>query len=402
MPKVFSFLLFFFPAVLLTPFLCAAAAPADAPATLSPTADVCTLPAPNNLVVTEVGTTYISVAWDPVSGASKYRVKVKDLTTGIEVGDQLVTATTFTQNLLTGGHNYRFRVYSVCSNEEESAAYAEVEQSTIIIDLILQASNYNSAPQYICSGGYSPSQQPVVCTFNYETGYAFWLEVRAAGTNMLARYKAEVQSDGNILIGRVPATSYQSLPNVHTYNQSGLEPASLGDTLVSEKINVMSNASFACEITVAHHNNTGYIYGWPTFSYEFAVLNPSPPPSGGGGGSGNGGVKNIRPADQPDAAQEASETGADTRDDDTPKEDDGPTLVVNPFSARLDVFLSAAGQSATTLRLFSADGRLAAQQSYPAGTVQCSLSTEGLPNGFYLLWVEKAGKREVFKVVKRE
>ncbi len=396
MPKIVSFLL----------LLCFAginpASSADFPADLPPVsaADACTLAAPTNLVVTEVGTTYISVAWDPVSGASKYRVKVKDLTTGIEVSDQLVSGITFTQNGLTGGDNYRFRVYPVCANDEESTAYAELEQSTIIIELILEASNYNSAPQYICSGSYSPNQTPVVCTFNYQTGYAFWLEVRLAGTSILARYKAVVLGNGNIRLGLVPpgVGNYQSLPNLSTVNQNGAAPINTFDQVPSEKIFVVSNGSFASQFTMSHHGSTGYVYGWPSNGYEFKVLNPSSPPGGGGGG---GGISNIRPADPLDKAQEAAPDAVDTRDDhNTPKS--GQTLVINPFSASLDVFLPAAAGQPLTLRLFSPDGRLVAQQSYPAGATQYSLPTAELPDGFYLLSVEKAGEREVFKVVKRE
>ncbi|MFN8304086.1 MAG: fibronectin type III domain-containing protein [Saprospiraceae bacterium] len=401
MPKIVSFLLLLCLAGINSPLFSSTVFPVDSPS--APTADdACTLAAPANLVVTEVGTTYISVAWDPVSGASKYRVKVKDLTTGIEVSDQLVSGTTFTQNGLTAGDNYRFRVYSVCSNDEESTAYAELEQSTIIIDLILEATNYNSAPQYICSGGYSPVQQPVTCTFNYQTGYAFWLEVRAAGTSMMARYKAVVLGNGDVRVGLVPAGAgnYQPLPNLSTVNQNGTAPVNTNDQIESEKIFVLSNGSFACQFTMAHHGSTGFVYGWPSSGYEFKVLNPSAPPSGGGG-SGGGGISNIRPADQLDATQKATETGSGVRDDGAKLQKDGPTLVVNPFSASLDVYLPASDQP-VRLRLFSPDGRLVARQTCPAGTTLCSLPAEALPDGFYLLSVEKAGEREVFKVVKRE
>ncbi len=40
--------------------------------------------------------------------------------------------------------------------------------------------------------------------------------------------------------------------------------------------------------------------------------------------------------------------------------------------------------------------------SFSAASRPTSLPTAELPDGFYLLSVEKAGEREVFKVVKRE
>lgn len=355
--------------------------------------DACSLPAPSSLWVTDVGSTYISVAWTAVSGASQYRVKVKDLTIGSEINDQLVSGTTFTQTGLVGGHEYRFRVYSVCSNGDTGEAFTELTQRTIIIDLIVYASDYgNKPPQYECHG----TQGPVACNFLHSAGYEFWIEVRHTvnGVTERARYDAIVESSGNVSLGLVSPTTgnYTLLTNyLMTANQNGAymgqEPVVPAETVYVR----LNNSLSVCYFTMGHSGSTGYIYAWPISGYEFWVLNPNDPPTGG--------TSRVQAGHTlTESAFAAADLAAD-RQNPAPLNN---TTVVNPFSTTLQALLPAASETPVTLRLYSLDGRLAGEREFPEGSTQCELPAADLPRGLYLLRIESGGQVETFKVIKTE
>lgn len=397
MRKHVSFFLLFCFTVLSTPF---ATPEVDAKRTFRPAIpeadDACNLPAPASFYVLSVGTNYITVAWSPVSGASQYRMKVRDLTASVDVSDQLVGSLVFTQTGLADGHNYEFKVFPVCPSGEQSEAFARLEQRTIVIDLVLEASNYNSTPQYNCHGGFSSS--PVTCNFNYQTGYEFWLEVRHTTMDQRARYKARVESNGHVTIGLVSPISgnYQLLYALETRNEDGLSPLTQNDVLPSSQVFVNAWGGTACSLTMSVNGTTGTVIASPTSNYEFWVLNPSQPPAGGGSGGGLGSLKLDR--NETEAAS-SSPIGVSSRQALVLA---GKTTVVNPFSTTLQALLPAPADTPVTLQLFSLDGRLQTQQQFPAGATRCSLPTADLPNGMYLLRVESRGQTDTFKVIKTE
>ncbi len=357
--------------------------------------DACNLPAPASFYVLSVGTNYITVAWSPVPGAAQYRMKVRDLTASVDVSDQLVGSLVFTQNGLAEGHNYEFRIFPVCPSGEQSEAFARLEQSTIVIDLVLEASNFNSAPQFNCHGGFSSN--PVTCNFNYQTGYEFWLEVRHTTMNQRARYRARVESSGHVSIGLVSPVSgnYQLLNALETRNEEGLSPLTQNDIVPSSQVFVNAWGGNACSLTMSVNGTTGTVTASPTSNYEFWVLNPSQPPSGGGGGGG--GLGSLKPDGEETEAASSSPIEVYSRQALT-----GHTIVVNPFSSTLEALLPAAAETPVTLQLFSLDGRMQMQQQFPVGITRCSLPTADLPKGMYLLRIENAGRWDAFKVIRTE
>lgn len=84
----------------------------------------CGLPGPSGVAVTLVGSTYITLKWDPVPGAAFYRLRTYDSNTDTLVSNLLIVAqpsdNSGTAEDLLPGATYSFSVTSVCSNGYEA------------------------------------------------------------------------------------------------------------------------------------------------------------------------------------------------------------------------------------------------------------------------------------------
>ncbi|MBC7776291.1 MAG: T9SS type A sorting domain-containing protein [Phycisphaerae bacterium] len=72
----------------------------------------------------------------------------------------------------------------------------------------------------------------------------------------------------------------------------------------------------------------------------------------------------------------------------------------NPFSQSLEVKTSASGTESVRLQLLNANGQSLRAQTYKGGLEAYTLPTEGVPTGFYFLWVQVADRVQVYRVIK--
>lgn len=122
--------------LLLTPMVAGSSAP------VLPTADPvddggCNLPAPTNLHAVSVGSNTATVAWDPVAGAWGYYVELSQGGNPPSASG-ITTSTTMTFTDLQEG-TYTVKVYPKCSLYSTGPQAAQMQFSTIIIDLICSA-----------------------------------------------------------------------------------------------------------------------------------------------------------------------------------------------------------------------------------------------------------------------
>ncbi len=215
--------------------------------------DACNLPAPASFYVLSVGTNYITVAWSPVPGAAQYRMKVRDLTASVDVSDQLVGSLVFTQNGLMADtimNSGFFRFVLQASKVRPS----RLEQSTIVISLVLEAFNFNSTSQFNCHGGFSSIRSPVISITRRVTNSGW---VRHTTMNQRARYRAR-SSSGHVSIGLVSPVSgnYQLLNALETRNEEGLSPLTQNDIVPSSQVFVNAWGGNACSLTMSVNGTT--------------------------------------------------------------------------------------------------------------------------------------------------
>ena len=86
----------------------------------------CHLPKPENLTVGTVGETSVSISWDAVTNASKYRVEYVPGGGGqVVTDDDTITGTTHTVDGLTCESEYRFLVSAYASGTEYAEAWSD-------------------------------------------------------------------------------------------------------------------------------------------------------------------------------------------------------------------------------------------------------------------------------------
>ena len=86
----------------------------------------CRLPKPENLTVRAVGETSVSLSWDAVPNASKYRVQYVPGGGGVLItDDDAITGTTHTVDGLTCESEYRFLVSAYNSGTEYAEAWSD-------------------------------------------------------------------------------------------------------------------------------------------------------------------------------------------------------------------------------------------------------------------------------------
>ena len=86
----------------------------------------CQPPAPENLTADTVGETSVSLSWDAVTNASKYRVEYVPVGGGVVIiDDDTITGTTHTVDELLCEREYRFLVSAYNSGTEYAAAWSD-------------------------------------------------------------------------------------------------------------------------------------------------------------------------------------------------------------------------------------------------------------------------------------
>jgi Fibronectin type III domain len=114
---------------------------------------ICNLPAPSNLVVTDITTTSLSFAWSPVSGADGYGVQLIDVSNG----EMVYTDHIYNENIAINGlqpdRQYEFGVWAYCVNGERGGVSTIIARTDfIIVDDIV--ANLQPLEDFITHGNY--------------------------------------------------------------------------------------------------------------------------------------------------------------------------------------------------------------------------------------------------------
>ncbi len=323
--------------------------------------DQCNLPAPDNLVATNVGVTDLSFAWDAVSGASGYDVELTKVSTNTVVfsGNNLAP-TNITISSLEPGTEYRIDVWSICNATERGGLSLRSETThNFIIDEI--ANNYNGT--------------------QWTPGNHFPLFPIQPGLGSPDRY-FKVQNDKKASIFLVKNVDQQINGGVHVHHQNysnsiqflnhnSANPLdALGNYLASNNPALISlmDANNVLNFSIVKEN--GYYY------LDWAVLNGS----------------------DFQILQVANSGGiGDTNDRTESLSTDIPfSIRPNPFND----LLYLQGSTPANVQLLDINGKLVYQYTMDTTETNITIPTADLAKGVYLVRYETADSVKTIKVVK--
>ncbi len=172
--------------VLLTPLAFGNSFPA--PTEKSAHVGACNLPGPSNLHVVSVGSNTATIAWDAVSGAWGYKVYLSN--NGNPPSASGITTATSMTFFNLGPGTYTATVHSMCSLVDESPQSSAVQFSTIIIEIVCEATGGSS--QYNSITGSNNLFDYQWLAAGMET-YCFYVQYG----NALAKFKFYRSTNGN-------------------------------------------------------------------------------------------------------------------------------------------------------------------------------------------------------------
>lgn len=331
----------------------------------------CDLPAPQNLVVTNVGPTFITINWSPGHTAAvsyNVRVKVRDQygQWQLVIDSMYVYGTTFTALNLQPGRYYRLEVAGICEREKGVSPYfSSVERLTLIIDLV-PAFHYEL-----------PQKAPVDCRMNClelgDIGVKQWFDVtriNSIGQVLFSRYQVWVDYDGRWKMLKVPDSNYpgqtwpgspvddEELPPPQTNIQHAYILNESGEKVCKVTFEIVSGERRVCIAS--------YLRGYS--------------------------VRCIQPNDG-DADNQAAQRSGSVAFSSTP-------VVVNPFSDQLTIRIpELQPENPVVIHLFDSNGRIVSEQKI--FTVQeFNLPTTHLPPGLYVLRIRSNQNTHTLKVIK--
>lgn len=336
----------------------------------------CNLPAPSNLVVTNVTTNSISVDWDDVPGAVGYYVIATDVQTGQTYYTNTTMASSEVVIGLPSGTYINVAVCAICNNGQYGSYSNVIEQTRIIIiDDLAGAYPSTNPPIVPCSGLFTiPScfqldQGPLMKTY-FKVDYANSdgaIGVYHVNPDPYTQQGQVLYEQGWYFADdmRVPpfGNSQRYTQNVSVFYQPTTSPINFGYFLLS--------------FNIKHHpgaNSFGICY---TPSNNIAIR---PAASCSSDPKGNG--------SKPTPTQEPSATEA-------------LQAYPNPFKNVLEVALGEAGAQETRLDLIDVNGRLVRTETAGAGSQSVSIETRDLAPGVYVLRCQSAATTKTLKVIKQ-
>lgn len=361
-------------------FTCAPLARAANPASFTPAEGECDLPAPENLVITNSGSTFISIQWASAHTVVPYNVRVKMRDQNgqwqLILDSMYVYGTTFTAWNLQPGKYYRLEVAAICDRENGgmvSNRYSSIEKLTLIIDLI---------PEYSDD---LPVNEPGACRMNClvftqpEPGEVRWFDiVRFNDLNMevFSRYQVAFVSDNKIELSKVPDINYdgQTWPS-QPVNQNGMPPVQFGIVyayILDENEKKVAKVTFERIYSPSARLNVCISIMERGYHVRCIPPNPATKPFGGEGSA------------------ERTAPGAKS----------GTIYAVNPFSDQLTIRTTdAQADNPLHIQLLDPNGRLVLDQKSPAGQ-EYNLPTPHLPPGLYVLRIRSNQLTHILKVIK--
>lgn len=345
----------------------------------TPDAALCNLPAPGNFHVSSYTSSSVTIAWDPVAGASAYYIAALGGNGQLVVDDDIVTATSGTLYPQPGS-TIDLRVYAICPNQVNSTHYSEILNFTIILtDLIVE----NSAPCADPPASVGPITSGSVFA-NWVDGYVYWFDILDTENNRISRYEATVDdANDRLIVRKVPeqyyARPWYSVPRASLLGNSGFSSPPVFGFYTLE---IGRNTSYGVEgvywVNFTFYDN--YCSGQPCFEIHFTQLNTGYQAYFRGGAQCGGTDRNL-----PQTKSKHPEPAT--------------WIVASPFSDHLVLRNVQPQTEAVHISLFDANGRLALDQTLPA-VQEYNLPTVSLSPGLYWLRMVSGNAVQTFKVVK--
>ena len=330
----------------------------------------CDLPAPANFHITDIGTDFISVAWEPVQNADAYYLKAVSLNNSAIVADTTVTTTYATLQVPPGGP-YDLILAAVAGGCPPSSRVATIpDVITLIVDLIV--TGRTMPPNVILL-------PHATCYTDEVPGDNFWFQVKL-GYTVLGNFEIKLNPSQSeefdchvnlpVSFGKDSRSLSESLQAFIHENNSDKPPCAEGRIVRIKNLSPESHNLFDLDFDGSNNNvlklcvtplsNINYTYSLWMEIGEWQS-----------------------PRDAPSQLQKNAI----------------PVSIQNPFVENLDIQFPEPASSPVCFQLFDLNGAPVLNQQFPA-VQQYNLPTAGLPPGFYLLRIDAAGVSRTYKVVK--
>jgi len=147
----------------------------------------CDLPAPQNLKVEEVGTTYATLRWNVVAGAVGYQISLMD-TLGNLVSSETTTQTALLGEDLEPGLFYEYRVAAICLGGGISTLFSSVAFKPLVVDLVISLEKPKGFGQVVCQKDISPNAN---CAFEIPVNQNVIAEIKRKSTGESVFFKVK-------------------------------------------------------------------------------------------------------------------------------------------------------------------------------------------------------------------
>lgn len=331
---------------------------------------VLTLPAPTNLQITGIGTTWITASWDAVPGAVSYRVTAVETSSNTIVSQFFAYTTNAQIDGLAPGTNYDIYVASVDDAGLIGPNSSPENGTTIIIELVYEA----PAPCYLLNEECTAAAGNIVdCYFQPIPGSDISQPIYGEvmdGEGKRIRFKIYYNYRTRHAVANQISSSSVPNPLIPGY----VTPQEIIIPPVPEPnatfLYATKGSSPICKMEVEEINTFQSIRLIAKPVYETitfrTLLCGSDQQSGG-------------------------------RQNNTIPENVA-TILNNPFTDEL--LIQPASTASATARLYTLQGQLAARADIPSETTRYRLPTIDLQSGIYLLRLESEGTVQTLKVVK--
>ena len=340
--------------------------------------DSCNLPAPDNFHVASSTATSVTLAWDPVAGASAYYIVALDHYTQQILDDEVITSN-IPILYVPAGSTVDLRVHAICNNQETSPIYREIQGFTLIITEFVVEVNAPCAPPNMPANGMGSGGVQV----QWSSDVTYWIDVTRVSTGEISRYGLHLTKDGSskhLVIGKtpVPANGYDDWPSsgAALFPNGTLDPPFAADF---DRIQISNEAEgrifpvFWIDFAEACLQSC-LTLSFTQINTDYQVKVSDPEYCGNGAGNSGASPRN--------SAGNATHF-----------------FIQTPFTTALRLGNIQPRAEQLRFTLFDLNGRPLLDRQYPAD-VAYELPTAALPPGFYLLRIENGALAETYKVIK--
>ncbi|MBC7773873.1 MAG: T9SS type A sorting domain-containing protein [Phycisphaerae bacterium] len=334
----------------------------------------CNDPAPANFHIVSIGPTWVDLAWISANPLNWHRIKTYKTSNNLLVSNLLLPpGSSATVNGLDPDEAYYSRINVVCDNGYDSDNYAEVQFTTVILDLIVI--------------GYEGIGNNPQCTIRKNVNYTCNFPANGSVTNFKFRL-IDNPSQGR------------------KFDISKQDTSTLFHTTIKND-NVGQGFVFLCDNQNPDAQGSMYQIKSHNLQILFASFTLSYAP---GTSVGLLTCTNIMDGfeivrfEQLSKALPTPEGGDRSNPENKANDYEGSSISVapNPFSDSFMLTLGERPEGEVKIQLFNLSGQKVLEQQYEPGQEQYTLRTIGLPPGFYMLRVEADGEVQNLKVVKSE